>query len=92
MAMVDRSRVEQSWSSRGFSYGLWTDPRGQTWEDYTHDVDELVMLVEGELELEMEGRVWRPEIGEEVLILAKVRHSVRNVGNRTARWLYGYKR
>jgi quercetin dioxygenase-like cupin family protein len=90
--MVDRSRVEQSWSSRGFTCGLWTDPPGQTWEGYIHDEDELVMLLEGKLELEMQGRVWSPEIGEEVLIPARVRHSVRNVGHGMARWLYGYKR
>ncbi len=61
------------------------------WEDYVHQTDELVMVLEGELELEMQGRVFRPKVGEEVLIPAKVTHSVRNVGGTTARWLYGYK-
>ena len=49
------------------------------------------MVLEGELELEMQGRTFRPKQGEEVLIPAKVRHTVRNVGGTTARWLYGYK-
>jgi cupin 2 domain-containing protein len=92
MAKLQRSQVEQDWLSRGFSCGLWTDPPGQVWEDYTHDVDELLMLLEGELELEMQGRTWRPTIGEEVLIQARVCHTVRNVGPKTARWLYGYRR
>lgn len=88
---MDYKKIEQNWHSRGFSCGLWVDPPGQMWEDYIHQTDELVMVLEGELELEMQGRVFRPKIGEEVLIPAKAAHSVRNVGGTTARWLYGYK-
>jgi mannose-6-phosphate isomerase-like protein (cupin superfamily) len=47
--------------------------------------------MEGELELEMQGRTFRPQPGEEVFIPANVHHSVRNVGGTTARWLYGYR-
>lgn len=56
-----------------------------------HSTDELVMLLDGALELDIEGRGWRPAIGEEVFIPARARHSVRNVGGSTTRWLYGYK-
>ena len=41
--------------------------------------------------LEIGGRICRPRIGEEALIPAGVRHTVRNVGNRVSRWYYGYK-
>ena len=85
-------QVEKDWEQRGFSCGLWIDPPGQVWEDYVHGTDELLMVLEGELELEMQGRTWRPKQGEEVFIPAQVTHSVRNVGGTTARWLYGYKR
>lgn len=90
-ASMDRATIEQGWHSRGFSCGLWVDPPGQVWEDYVHSTDELLMVLEGELELEMEGRVFRPAVGEEVFIPAHARHSVRNVGGMTARWLYGYR-
>ncbi|HXV28457.1 MAG TPA: cupin domain-containing protein [bacterium] len=89
---MDRVKVEKDWKTRGFSCGLWVDPPGQTWENYSHEVDELLMVVEGELELEMQGKVTRPRVGEEILIPAKVLHSVRNIGRTTSRWLYGYKR
>jgi quercetin dioxygenase-like cupin family protein len=88
---VDRSQIDQNWRSRGFSCDVWVDPPGQVWEDYVHSVDELLMVLEGELELELQGRTWRPEAGEEVFIPAQAVHSVRNVGGTTARWLYGYK-
>ncbi|HET8580039.1 MAG TPA: cupin domain-containing protein [Nitrospiraceae bacterium] len=88
---LNRLQVEKDWKARGFTCGLWVDPPRQEWVDYVHSMDELLMVLEGELELEMQGRTFRPKQGEEVLIPANMRHSVRNVGGTTARWLYGYK-
>lgn len=86
---VDRSALEREWRGRGFSCDLWIDPPGQVWTDFVHDVDELLMVVEGELEVEIEGQATRPACGEEIFIPARARHTVRNVGGTTARWLYG---
>lgn len=83
--------MERDWRARGFSCDLWVDPPGQVWENYVHAVDELVMVLEGQLELELQGQVIQPNPGEEVHIPARMVHSVRNVGGTTARWLYGYK-
>ena len=79
------------WRQRGFSCGIWVDPPGQRWEDFTHAVEELVMLVEGRMEMELAGAVLHPHIGEEITIPANTVHSVRNIGGTTSRWLYGYK-
>ena len=89
---MDRVKVEKDWKVRGFSCSLWIDPPGQVWEDYQHETDELLMLIEGQLELEMQGKVLYPKIGEEILIPGKTLHTVRNTGNKTSRWLYGYQR
>ncbi|MBI2932985.1 MAG: cupin domain-containing protein [Planctomycetes bacterium] len=89
---LDLKAIEQDWHARGFSFGIWEDRAGANWENYTHESDELFMLVEGEVELEVEGIACRPTPGEEVLIPAQARHSVRNVGATTVRWLYGYKK
>lgn len=89
---MDRIKVEKDWKQRGFSCGLWIDPPGQVWEDYQHDTDELVMVIEGDVEFEFEGKKHRPKVGQELLIPAKVLHSVRNLGHKTSRWLYGYKK
>jgi quercetin dioxygenase-like cupin family protein len=88
----DRAAVARRWAERGFTCGLWVDPPGQTWEDYVHDVDELVLVVQGEVEFEVNGKVHRPRAGEELLIPARALHSVRNLGRGEARWLYGYAR
>lgn len=89
---VDRDAVAARWRERGFSCGLWVDPPGQVWVDYVHDVDELVMVVEGEVEFEIDGKRHYPEPGTELLIPARARHTVRNLGRSESRWLYGYKR
>ena len=88
---MDQKPVEKNWSERGFSCGLWTDPPGQRWEDFVHNTDELVMVVDGSVEFEIGSKVHHPQPGEELLIPAGVRHSVR-IGPTTAHWLYGYRR
>jgi mannose-6-phosphate isomerase-like protein (cupin superfamily) len=82
--------IKADWARRGFSFEYWIDPVGQTWRDFVHDVDELVILVEGEIEIEFEGTALRPEVGEEVLIPANARHTVRNAGSTANRWCFGY--
>lgn len=44
------------------------------------------------MEFEVAGRIHHPDAGEELLIPAGAVHSARNVGQSTARWLYGYQR
>ncbi|MHC4223913.1 MAG: cupin domain-containing protein [Planctomycetota bacterium] len=88
---IDIDAVKRDWSARGFSCDIWTDPPGQIWAGFVHETDELVMLVEGKVEFEIEGRTARPEPGQEFFIPAGDRHTVRNVGDTTSRWLYGYR-
>lgn len=89
---MDYSQVKNNWETRGFSCGIWTDPPGKIWADYVHDTDELVMLLEGEIELSYRGKTFRPHTGEEILIPAGENHTVKNIGNTTNRWYYGYKK
>jgi uncharacterized cupin superfamily protein len=90
--MADLDRIPDAWRARGFSCDIWTDPPGQVWADFVHAVDELVMPIEGEVQLEMQGRTQCPAIGDEVFIPAGVAHTVRNPGRSRSRWYYGYRR
>lgn len=90
--MADLHRVPDDWGERDFSCDIWTDPPGQVWADFVHAVDELVMPIEGVVELEMQGQRLSPKVGEEVFIPAGVKHTVRNAGAVTSRWYYGYRR
>ena len=91
MESINQDDVSRDWAARGFSCALWVDPPGQCWENFTHPTDELVMVLEGELEFEIDGEVSHPATGEELFIPAGTVHSVRNIGGSTARWLYGYR-
>ncbi|MCC6302195.1 MAG: cupin domain-containing protein [Gammaproteobacteria bacterium] len=88
---MDIRVVERDWAARGFSCDTWTDPPGQTWRDYTHDTDELLMLIDGEIEIHLGGKALYPTIGEEIFIPAHAPHTVINTGATTNRWLYGYQ-
>jgi quercetin dioxygenase-like cupin family protein len=88
---LDQNTIAQRWGERGFSCELWVDGPGQVWADFIHATDELVLVLRGEVEFEFGGAVHRPERGQELLIPAGARHTVRNLGA-LAEWLYGYKR
>lgn len=88
---MDKQTVKRVWAGRGFDCDVWTDPPGQRWDDYVHEVDELVMLIDGEIELRFGGKALRPAVGEEVFIPANTSHTVINTGSVTNHWYYGYK-
>ncbi len=90
MQAVERHEIEADWRLRGFSCDMWVEPPGAKWEDFIHDMDELVVVLVGHVEFEIQGQRHRPAIGEELRIPAGARHSIRNLGDTSARWLYGY--
>lgn len=92
MTSINEDKVKEDWHARGFSTNIWRDPPGQVWADFKHDVDELFMLLEGEVILEMNGEIIYSAIGQEILIPANTLHTVKNIGSTESCWLYGYQR
>ena len=88
---MNQEATRKDWNERGFSFEIFRDPPGQVWADFVHRTNELVMLAEGEIELEVEGKTQRPLICQEVFIPANSIHTVRNVGNINNVWYYGYR-
>lgn len=84
---VEHAQPGCDWQAHGVSCGLWVDLSGQARKGYVHDTAELLMVLDEQLELEMQGRPFRPQIGEEVLIPARATSSVRSGGSATARGL-----
>ena len=87
---MNPEQIKKEWYSRGFSFGVFKDPPGKVWADFVHMTDELVVLAEGEIEIEIEGNSQQPAIGDEVLIPANAIHTVRNIGQTNNVWYYGY--
>ncbi|MEC8186193.1 MAG: cupin domain-containing protein [SAR324 cluster bacterium] len=71
MTTIIPELIKQNWNSRGYSFGVFRDPPGQVWADFVHRTDELVVLAEGEIEVEIEGKAERFQIGGMVFIPAK---------------------
>jgi quercetin dioxygenase-like cupin family protein len=88
---MDNDATARDWRRRGFSCDVWSDPPGQVWADFVHAQDEMVMLLDGEIELSFGGKVLRPAPGETILIPAGESHTVTNVGTTRNHWLYGYR-
>ena len=89
---MNPEQIKKDWNTRGYSFRIFKDPPGQVWADFVHKTDELVVLAEGQIEIEIEGESQQPPIGKEVFIPAKARHTVRNVGKKNNAWYYGYKK
>ena len=89
---MNKEQIRKDWESRGYSFGVFKDPPGQVWKDFVHRTDELVVLAEGEIEIEIEGKSKQPPIGEEVFIPANAMHTVRNVGKTNNAWYSRYRR
>jgi mannose-6-phosphate isomerase-like protein (cupin superfamily) len=89
-APPDREAVARDWRARGYSCGLFTDPPGREWNDFVHDCNELVTVIEGALEMTVGGETCAVGPGDEVFIPRGALHSVRNPHHATTRWLYGY--
>jgi len=89
-APLDRTAVAADWRARGYSCGSFVDPPGRRWEDFVHDCNELVTVVEGRLEMVVRGKTMALEPGDEVFIPKGALHSVRNIHHGTTVWLYGY--
>ena len=87
---IDPERVAVAWRSRGYSCHRMVDPPGQCWRDFVHAENELLVVVEGRLELEVEGQIQELGPGEEVFIPARARHTVRNTHQAPTHWLFGY--
>ena len=87
---VDREAVASDWRARGYSCGLFGDPPGQEWNNFVHDVNELVSVAEGKLEMSVGDAFFVVEEGDEVFIPKGAVHSLKNIHPGTSRWLDGY--
>lgn len=87
----DREAWRRAWAEQGFSCEVWIDPPNQVWHDFQHDVDEIVMLLEGEAMIDLQGKTVRLQQGDHLTIPAGTRHTVRNTGPGPSRWLHGFR-
>lgn len=73
-----------------FSFDTYRDPPYQVWGDFVHDVDEFVVVAEGQIENEVSGERMFCTPGALVRIPAGVRHTLRTSKDAGSVWYYGY--
>lgn len=88
----DVEAVKEKWTSRGFSCEVESAPPGFVCRDFVHDTDELVMPLEGEIEIDLPNETTHLCRGEEFVVPGEVVHTLRAVGGGRSTWLYGYER
>ena len=88
---MHQEKIRENWESRGYSFGVFKDSPGQVWANFVHRTDELVVLAGGNIEIVIEGKSQKPQIGEEIFIPANAIHTVRNLGKTNNVWYLGYK-
>ena len=71
MATIIPDLIKQYWHLRGYSFSVFREPPSQVWADFVHRTNELVVIAEGEIEVEIEGKAERFQIGGMVFIPAK---------------------
>ncbi len=62
------------------------EPGAET-EEYIHEGEEFRLVLEGEIECEVEGRIFRLKEGDAIWHLSSRRHKMRNVGGRKAKYI-----
>ncbi len=87
--VLDPNRIAKTWRSRGFTCETWGDVPGHEWVDRINESDELLVVLDGEVEIDLDGETLHPEAGEEVVLPAWHRYTVRSVGETPTRWLLG---
>lgn len=87
---VSPEATERDWRTRGYSCRPFRDPPGRVWRDFVHATNEVVTVVQGRLEVVIDGRSLIVDEGDEVYIPKNAVHTVRNVSESETVWLFGY--
>ena len=87
---VKHNDVVSNWKSRGYGCHTFSDPPDRVWNDFVHQTNELVTVVDGQLELTIGNQTVFIQPGDEIFIPRGATHSVRNCSNTKTSWLFGY--
>ncbi len=60
---------------------------GAETEEYSHDGEEFRIVIEGEIECELDGRIFKLKAGDSIWHVSRRKHRIRNVGSKTARYI-----
>jgi hypothetical protein len=86
---VDPGEVVRDWIARGYAARAFREPSGEPAHERARDTDHLLTVVEGRLEVGLNGENYVLEPGDELFIPRAAVYQVRNVHRDGTRWLCG---
>ena len=87
---VVANNIQAAWQQEGFDFGIFRDPPGQEWNDFIHDTDEYVLVVDGTLTISVGAQTADCEAGDLVRIPRGAVHSLKTTSAGGSGWFYGY--
>jgi mannose-6-phosphate isomerase-like protein (cupin superfamily) len=89
--VTGKTAYQERFWKRGFTCNLQTDPPGKRWAVHHHQVDEIVVLLQGQLEIVMGARSKKLKVGEECVVPYSMPHAIHNPGRTQSHYLYGFR-
>jgi quercetin dioxygenase-like cupin family protein len=90
-APVDAADLRRRLETEGFEVWSWTDHPGADYQPHTHDHDESLWVIAGEISFGAEGREFRLGPGDRLMLPGGTVHTAR-AGTAGATYLVGEKR
>ncbi|MEM7592087.1 MAG: cupin domain-containing protein [Cyanobacteria bacterium P01_A01_bin.83] len=81
-------KIKQKWENQGLICELYELPSQESWSDKGHKTDEYFILLEGEIEVTCQDKIFNLDIGKEIMIPAKEPHIVKNNGSKVSKVLW----
>jgi mannose-6-phosphate isomerase-like protein (cupin superfamily) len=89
--MTSKTAHQEQFWKRGFTCNVQTDPPGKRWAVHRHAVDEIVVLVQGKLEVVIGAGKQQLKPGKPCVVPASMPHALHNRGTTQAHYLYGFR-
>lgn len=90
-AAIDEAALTRQLEAEGFDVFRWTDGAGADYQPHSHDHDESLWLLRGEITFGADGRTLRLAAGDRLMLPRGTVHTAR-AGTAGATYLIGQKR
>ncbi len=87
---VSRVEVESDWAARGCRVNRYDAEPGWAKEEHFHELDTLLTVAEGRLEMVVEGQRFVLEPGDEIFSPRQTAHSLKNLDDGFTVLFHGY--
>ncbi len=85
---MDLEKIKKNWEKKGLLCEYYELNPQDYWSDHGHKTDEYFILLEGEMEVSCQDKVFNLDIGKEIMIPAKEPHIVKNNGSKVSKVLW----